>query len=762
MFGVIMTWIVLICVVVGLVYVGRIIRIQDQKAHLSQLHQTTELWAETFNLRLISDTDRLTQMAVPLSSGPAYPENLDTFHNIVRTLMIDRAEILEIAIVNDKDTIEASYVSPRPFGDITMRKNQVYGRVETKSALQRARYVGTATFSDPYALPIEGSPFVDLIVPLHVSDQNLLVVARISLWVLLRETSIKNPEYRVNLYFDKHPIITANTNTQRELIRARVPLHPLSSDFQLEVTRYAENLLTQNTLFWVITALGIFLVIALLGIIRFNWRQNRIEEALRAESALRKNIADSQLSGLQVTDLSGRIIYTNKTFSDLLGLKNNRSLIGQVPPYSYWPQGDQGFRLMELLNGVKRRQLKNTSYEFPAVRADGQSFWVLLHIVPMVTVEGEQIGWLWTLTDISEIRQAQEKLTAAHERFNRVLESMLDPISVVDPNTNALLFSNSSYDRTFGENAGGHILASQKMAQLTAKEKSRSPYIYIEDLDRWYNVRSRLIPWTDRTEAELQILSDVTEQRRNEMLLAEQQARSELNSQLVSMGEMASSLAHELNQPLSAISNYAFVVESSMRKAGVPEEHKMLYSMQRIAAQTKRAGGIIKRIRSFTRRSDPKMEMIAISTLVNEVTELANIQARRHNAKLEFFIAQDVHEVYCDEIMIEQVLLNLIKNGIEAAASIKGNAPKVSLTVYRNADQYLVFEVADNGCGIKDEDKEHLFDPFFTTKSAGMGMGLNICRTIVELHHGRLTISDNIGQGAIFTLLLPARKPSTN
>lgn len=753
-----MTWVVLISVIVGLVYVGRIIRIQDQKSHLSQLHQTTELWAEAFNLRLISDIDRLSQMALPLSTRTDYTANLGTFHDIARTLMIDRAEILEIALINTNNRIIVSYVSPRPFGDITMRKNQKYDRTETKSAVEKARRVGTASFSDPYALPIEGSPFIDLIVPVHFDNQNFLLVSRISLWVLLRETSINNPEYRVSLYFEKHPIIAASTNNHRDLIHARVPLRPLSSDFQLEVSRYAEGLLTQNTLFWVITALGIFLVIALLGIIRFNWRQNRIEEALRAESALRKNIADSQLSGLQVTDISGRIIYTNKTLNDLLGLKNDHSLIGQIPPYSYWPKGDQGFRLMELLNGVKRGQLNNTSYEFPAVRADGQSFWVLLHIVPMLTVEGEQIGWLWTLTDISEIRQAQEKLSAAHERFNRVLESMLDPVSVVDPKTNALLFSNSSYDKAFGEDAIGHISASKKLANLSAKEKSRSPYIYMEELERWFSVRSRMIPWTDRTEAELQILTDITEQRRNEMLLAEQQARSELNSRLVSMGEMASSLAHELNQPLSAISNYAFVVESLMIKAGVPEDHEMLYSIKRIESQTKRAGGIIKRIRSFTRRSDPKMELIAVSTLVNEVMELANIQARRHNASLDYFIAPDVDKVYCDEIMIEQVLLNLIKNGIEAAASIEGNKPIVTLTIYRNANDYLVFEVADNGTGIKDEDKEHLFDPFFTTKSAGMGMGLNICRTIVELHHGRLCISNNLCQGSIFTLSLPTRK----
>ena len=107
-------------------------------------------------------------------------------------------------------------------------------------------------------------------------------------------------------------------------------------------------------------------------------------------------------------------------------------------------------------------------------------------------------------------------------------------------------------------------------------------------------------------------------------------------------------------------------------------------------------------------------------------------------------------------------MLNLIKNGIEASAGIEGQKPEVSLTIYSDIGHHVIFEVADNGCGIDDEHKAHLFDPFFTTKSSGMGMGLNICRTIVELHHGRLTISDNIGRGTIFTLTLPSEKKQTD
>ena len=429
-------------------------------------------------------------------------------------------------------------------------------------------------------------------------------------------------------------------------------------------------------------------------------------------------------------------------------------------------KGDAGFRLMELFDTIKRGQMTTTSYEFHPLRPDGSTFSAFIHISPMITVEGTHLGWLWTLTDISEIRQAQERVTAAHERFTRVLESMQDAISVVDPQSNVLLFSNTVYDSLFGETSQGHLQAHMELINQMGEKKVKeasdmSSDIYLEDLDRWFDLHERTITWTDRTAVRLQILSDITERRKNENLLVEQQARSELNSRLVTMGEMASSLAHELNQPLTAISNYAFIVSSLMKKAGVPEEHEMFYSISRIEAQAQRAAAIIQRIRSFTKRSEPKMESIPVMNLIKEVMELASIQARRHNAKVQYYVAPDITNVWCDEIMIEQVLLNLIKNGIEASVGIEGQKPEVTLTVYSGIDHHIIFEVADNGVGIDDEHKAQLFDPFFTTKSTGMGMGLNICRTIVELHHGRLTISDNIGRGTIFTLTLPSENKQT-
>ncbi len=756
-FGVLMTWIMLIFVIIAIVFVGRLIRSEDQKSQLAQLHQHTELRADAFNMRLSSDAERVSQLMSGLSRNDVLERDITELRTRARSLMASRSEILEIFFLRYDGTVLGSFASPTPLGDLSLDKGQKYDRLETSLAIQRSHRNDSVSFSEPYALPLEGSPFVDLVIPYRWNNDEIIVAARISLWMLLRETTkgLDDNQFRISVLHNDLPIVSATTDSKRKTITYQVPLHPLPQGVNLQVSSYAHGLITQNVLFWVISALGIFLVLTLVGLIRFNLRQNHIETALRAETALRKAMADSQLSGLRVTDMNGRIVYANRTFRRMLKYDSPDELIGQMPPYSYWPSGEASFRLRELSDALIQGRLTSASYEFSPVCADGSRFYALLHVTPLRDADGKQLGWLGSLTDISEIQQAQEKLTAAHERFTRVLESMQSAVSVVDPQTDTLLFSNPSYDTYFGATNEGHLTINQALEGINASQGSFVD-VYVESFDRWYAVQEKLITWTDRTNVRLQFALDITERRHNEMLLAEQQARSEQNSRLVTMGEMASSLAHELNQPLAAISNYAFIVKSLMKKVGVPTEHEMFHSVERIDAQAERAAGIIRRIRSFTKRSDPNMELNSVTHLIDEVMELARLQARRHSAKIEHFIAPDVKDVWCDAIMIEQVLLNLVKNGIEASI-MPGQTPTVTMTIYRDAHQNVVFEVADNGSGIADEDKERLFDPFFTTKSSGMGMGLNICRTIVELHHGRLTISDNLHKGTIFTLTLPTK-----
>lgn len=280
----------LICVIIGMIFIGRVIQSEDQKSQLSQLHQTTELWAESFSIRLNSDLDRLGQLHNALPQNLSFRDNLSRLEQQTRELMQQRAEILEINYLDGNNRVVASFASPHPFGDITLRTGERYQRPSTMGAILRSRRTGSSSFSEPYSLPIEGSPFIDLVSPSIVGGERYLQISRLSIWSLLRQAtqSRRDASFRISLLYNSKPIVAASTDSRRQTITYKMHLSPLPAGFELQVSSYAQGLLTQNTLFWVISALGIFLVVALLGLIRFNWRQNSTETALRAESALRK------------------------------------------------------------------------------------------------------------------------------------------------------------------------------------------------------------------------------------------------------------------------------------------------------------------------------------------------------------------------------------------------------------------------------------------------------------------------------------------
>src|SRR5690606_1028945 len=224
-------------------------------------------------------------------------------------------------------------------------------------------------------------------------------------------------------------------------------------------------------------------------------------------------------------------------------------------------------------------------------------------------------------------------------------------------------------------------------------------------------------------------------------------------SRLTTMGEMASSLAHELNQPLTAISNYSMGAVA-MLKAGNPKPEQLLEALEKAASQAERAGKIISRIREFVKRSEPRRQTVPISRILDNAIAFADIDARKRQVSIEHELPERDPTVLADPILIEQVLLNLLKNGVEAMEGSEHSQLHVRVT-----EQLPLIEIAviDRGHGLRDP--ERLFEPFYSTKSEGLGMGLNICRTIIESHHGRLWAGANPDGGTIFRFTLPVVTP---
>lgn len=254
---------------------------------------------------------------------------------------------------------------------------------------------------------------------------------------------------------------------------------------------------------------------------------------------------------------------------------------------------------------------------------------------------------------------------------------------------------------------------------------------------------------------------DVSEQRRVEEVSRASQERLQATARLATVGEMASLLSHELNQPLAAISSYATGSMNLLQEAAVkdPQLAETLSSaIQRIGQQAERAGKVIKSVHDFVRRRDQAREAVTPRALLDDVMPLVILQARKLGVRVVVNCPPDLPAVLCDRTMVEQVLLNLARNGMQAMAD---DTPHKVLTLAvrpaaSNAtSRWLEFLVADLGHGIPEGVAEKLFTPFFTTKQEGMGLGLSLCRTVVEQHGGLLSLQPNIPRGTVFSFTLP-------
>jgi two-component system, LuxR family, sensor histidine kinase DctS len=255
---------------------------------------------------------------------------------------------------------------------------------------------------------------------------------------------------------------------------------------------------------------------------------------------------------------------------------------------------------------------------------------------------------------------------------------------------------------------------------------------------------------------------DVSEQRRVEELSRQQQERLAASARLATVGEMASLLSHELNQPLSAIASYAtgslnLLDDPDPQPDPADTPRQLRAALERIATQAERAGRVIKSVHDFVRRREQAREAVAADVLVEAVLPLIRLQARKSGCRIEVDTPRPAPRLRCDRTMVEQVLLNLSRNGIQAMEAATPVAERELLITVRAVDaRWVRLSVADRGPGIPPEVARQLFTPFFTTRSDGMGLGLSLCRTVVEQHGGAMDFRDRPGGGCEFTFTLPS------
>jgi two-component system sensor histidine kinase DctS len=246
---------------------------------------------------------------------------------------------------------------------------------------------------------------------------------------------------------------------------------------------------------------------------------------------------------------------------------------------------------------------------------------------------------------------------------------------------------------------------------------------------------------------------DITERKRARELARQQEERLATTARLVTMGEMASTIAHELNQPLSAIASYTTGCLNLIEAGNVPRE-ELQEALRKTAQQAQRAGRIIRRVHDFVRKSEPTRGPVRINAVVEEAVGFAEAEARKRRVKILARLAESDPEIQADPLLLQQVLLNLLRNAMDAMAATPPERREIRVVAESEAGSVTV-SIADRGCGIAPALRDKLFEPFFTTKAEGMGMGLNICRSIMEFHRGRVWAEPNPEGGSVFSFSLP-------
>lgn len=525
---------------------------------------------------------------------------------------------------------------------------------QSREAWELARATRVARYSEPYVAAAGEPALVDYHLPLFAAGAyagNLAVTY--DLKTLLDET--------VPWWFAQDNAISLIDRDDRQLA-SRAAAGPgrgvythkrpldLPGTTMVLVTDSVKGAprLLPNLLVGSVIALALGLLLSLGALWRHIRRRLEAEGALRQQMAFRTAMEDSLVTGLRARDLEGRVTYVNPAFCQIVGLPPEE-LVGKAPPMAYWApeaMADYQQRFASVLAGTVIAQ-----FETIFQRSDGTRVPVLIFEAPLVDSEGHQTGWMGSILDISDRKNAEE-------------------------------------------------LARQQQEKLHA------------------------------------------------------------SARLATMGEISSMLAHELNQPLAAISSYTTGALNLLGRAadsGAALDPAILRpALEQASEQARRAGQIIRSVHEFVKKREPQRQLVDIGNLVDGIRTLIELQASKYFVAIQISIPKALPAVSADRMMLEQVLLNLTRNAIEAMQGVAPERRVLRLAALHEAGQVTV-SVIDHGHGIAPAVANRLFSPFFSTKAEGMGMGLSICRTAIEFHGGTLSHSDNPGGGTVFRFALPSQ-----
>ena len=789
----------LVSIVVFLIVMGSILWSLTRREQLQQedtLYRNVAWAQQQIRLSLTEIQEQVTALSRDVSSGHAVNAADPALDTPIRDMLGSHPEIVALDWIDPRGQLKWS--TPVPPNSLHLKLPDAAGFASAAGAsIRETRTTRRAVYSDVQYDEF-GNAFMTLQTPVFLNRDYLGSIATvISVEGMLRRElpAELSSKFKISIVNAQGRELSSSSTRPRLArdVSMDLPLDPPGNGLSVRVYAYqqhASNLLN-NRLLWLVAGLSCFVLWSLWSVWKHTRQRFVAQQQLFDEASFRRAMENSVLVGMRVLDLQGRITYVNPAFCRMTGWEE-ADLVNSVPPYAYWPR-ESFAEMRRQIDMTLRGKAPSSGFEMRVRRKEGSTFHARMYVSPLIDANGRQTGWMSSMTDISEPRRVREELSNAHERFTTVLESLDAAVSVLATDETQLLYANRYYRHVFGLRPDGHLELANPDAAInlddankTAKESdeasdsidmidgfagmpsasltetaSDSQEVFVQSVGKWFDVRRQYIQWVDGHLAQMQIASDITSRKQAQELARQQDEKLQFASRLTTMGEMASSLAHELNQPLAAISNYCSGAAAMVRKGrGTPET--LLGALDKTSQQALRAGMIIKRIREFVKRSEPKRHVARIGDIVADAIGLAEIETRKRGIRIVTDMRGRLPPISVDTVLIEQVLVNLLKNAAEAMAEHPRTSPgaQVIQLVVSNDAEHVRVSVVDRGPGVDEASAERLFEPFYSTKADGMGMGLNICRSIIESHRGRLWVendlaSDGAVTGCTFTFTVP-------
>jgi two-component system sensor kinase FixL len=495
----------------------------------------------------------------------------------------------------------------------------------------------------------------------------------------------------------------------------------------------------------------------------------RTHEAERLAEELGLLIDGARNYAIYMLDPAGNVTIWNSGAERLTGWREDEVLGKHFSLFFPADAIHQGHPASVLAKAAAEGQLEEEEWRF---RKDGSEFLASITVTALHDEDGNLRGFAKVVCDVTQRRAAERQLRARESLLSSVLSTVPDAMVVIDENGIILSFS-AAAQALFGYSERDTVGRNVSMLMPSPDRERHDGYLgrYLQTGEKRIIGIGRIVfgerkdgttfpmelsigeAITGRERLFTGFIRDLTERRLTEERLDSLQSELIHVARVSAMGTMASTIAHELNQPITAIANYAESVRDMLAQPEPSEFPLMREALDETAKEALRAGHIVRRLRDFVARGDVEKSVEPLPALINEASVLGLMAARERGVETRFDLDPYASPVFVDKVQIQQVLINLLRNACEAMS----DSPERRLAVTSRMDQAGVvrISVADTGPGVAPEMADQLFTAFVSTKEDGMGLGLSICRTIVEANGGHIWAEPREGGGTVFNFTLP-------